>query len=85
MFNLFLFSPVYIDSTVDFTVAIKRILWGKFVNVGQTCIAPDYVLCSKDVQEKFIDESKKIINEFYGENSKESPDLCRIINNNHYQ
>ncbi|KAF7997453.1 hypothetical protein HCN44_006024 [Aphidius gifuensis] len=78
-------SPVYIDSTVDFTVAVKRILWGKFVNVGQTCIAPDYVLCTKDVQEKFIDESKKIIKEFYGENSKENPDLCRIVNNNHYQ
>ncbi|XP_015118065.1 fatty aldehyde dehydrogenase isoform X1 [Diachasma alloeum] len=78
-------SPVYIDNTADLTIATKRILWGKFVNVGQTCIAPDYVLCTKEVQEAFVEEGKKILTEWYGENPKDSPDMARIINNNHYQ
>ena len=43
-------SPVYIDQTADLTVTAKRILWGRYVNAGQTCIAPDYILCSKDIQ-----------------------------------
>lgn len=78
-------SPCYIDSTVDIAVATKRILWGKFINVGQTCIAPDYVLCTKDVQDKFITEAKRILDEWYGENYQDSPDLCRIINQANFQ
>lgn len=45
-------SPVYVDETVDLTIAAKRIIWGKMVNSGQTCIAPDYVLCHKSVKVK---------------------------------
>ncbi|XP_076380158.1 aldehyde dehydrogenase type III isoform X2 [Megalopta genalis] len=78
-------SPVYVDNTVDINIAAKRILWGKCINVGQTCIAPDYVLCTPEVQTKFLNEANKIIKEWYGENPKESPDLARIINENHYQ
>ncbi|XP_078048718.1 aldehyde dehydrogenase type III isoform X2 [Augochlora pura] len=78
-------SPVYVDNTVDINIAAKRILWGKCINVGQTCIAPDYVLCTPEVQTKFLNEASKIIKEWYGENPKESPDLARIINENHYQ
>ncbi|XP_011296668.1 aldehyde dehydrogenase, dimeric NADP-preferring isoform X2 [Fopius arisanus] len=78
-------SPVYLDNTVDLPVAVKRILWGKFVNLGQTCIAPDYVLCTKEVQDAFVEEGKKILKEWYGENPKESPDMARIINARHYQ
>ncbi|XP_076222458.1 aldehyde dehydrogenase type III isoform X2 [Nomia melanderi] len=77
-------SPVYIDNTVDIHITTKRVLWGKFINVGQTCIAPDYVLCSPEVQNKFINEAQKILKEWYGDNPKESPDLARIINENHY-
>lgn len=78
-------SPCYVDSTVDMAVAVKRILWGKLMNSGQTCIAPDYVLCSKEVQGKFIEEAKKVVSEFYGENTKDSPDLCRMINHANFQ
>ncbi|XP_015436164.1 PREDICTED: aldehyde dehydrogenase, dimeric NADP-preferring isoform X1 [Dufourea novaeangliae] len=78
-------SPVYLDNTVDMSVAVKRILWGKCINVGQTCIAPDYVLCTLEVQNKFVKEAKKLLKEWYGDNPKESVDLARIINENHYQ
>ncbi|KAL1117945.1 hypothetical protein AAG570_004258 [Ranatra chinensis] len=78
-------SPVYIDSTVDMSVAARRILWGKCINSGQTCIAPDYVLCTRDVQYMFVEEAKKVLQEFYGDNKKESPDLCRIINDKHFE
>ncbi|KAH0955596.1 hypothetical protein HN011_000226 [Eciton burchellii] len=78
-------SPVYIDNTVDISMAAKRILWGKCINVGQTCIAPDYILCTPEVQNKFINEAKKIIKEWYGENIQDSIDLARIITDKHYQ
>ncbi|XP_055537735.1 aldehyde dehydrogenase, dimeric NADP-preferring isoform X3 [Wyeomyia smithii] len=78
-------SPCYIDSTADISIATKRILWGKFINAGQTCIAPDYLLCSKEVQRQFLEEAKKILTEWYGSNPKDSPDLCRIINQQHFQ
>ncbi|XP_055374553.1 aldehyde dehydrogenase, dimeric NADP-preferring isoform X1 [Condylostylus longicornis] len=78
-------SPCYIDSSADMEITAKRVLWGKLINVGQTCIAPDYILCSKSVEKKFIDECTKILREWYGENPKDSEDLCRIVNNNNFQ
>ncbi|CAK9824066.1 Aldehyde dehydrogenase family 3 member A2 [Anthophora retusa] len=77
-------SPVYIDNTVDLGVTVKRVLWGKCINVGQTCIAPDYVLCTPEIQNKFIQIAEEVLKEWYGDNPKESPDLSRIINENHY-
>ncbi|XP_021193191.2 aldehyde dehydrogenase, dimeric NADP-preferring isoform X2 [Helicoverpa armigera] len=77
-------SPTYIDNTVDMMVTAKRILWGKFINSGQTCIAPDYVLCTKEVQDKFIAAAKKVLNEWYGTDPQKSPDLARIINSRHF-
>ena len=47
---MFVFSPVYVDSTSDLELVARRLMWGKFVNSGQTCVAPDYVLCSPEVQ-----------------------------------
>uniref|UniRef100_A0A4Y0BQG3 Aldehyde dehydrogenase n=1 Tax=Anopheles funestus TaxID=62324 RepID=A0A4Y0BQG3_ANOFN len=78
-------SPCYLDGTANIAIAARRILWGKFINAGQTCIAPDYVLCSKQVQKQFIEEARKVLKEWYGANPKDSPDLCRIINQNHFQ
>lgn len=78
-------SPVYIDNTVDIELATKRILWGKLMNLGQTCIAPDYILCTKEVQGQFVEASKKIIQEFYGDDAMASPDLCRVINDTNFQ
>jgi acyl-CoA reductase-like NAD-dependent aldehyde dehydrogenase len=72
-------SPVYLDDSVDINRAARRILWGKFVNAGQTCIAPDYLLCTKEVQSKFIEEAKIIMKEWYGDDPKQSPDFSRIV------
>lgn len=77
-------SPVYVDNSVNIEVAAKRILWGKCVNSGQTCVAPDYILCTKDVQNKFVATAARILKEWYGENPQESPDLCRIVTDRHF-
>ncbi|KAK8376602.1 hypothetical protein O3P69_009904 [Scylla paramamosain] len=76
-------SPVYIDDSVDMEVAVRRILWGKCINLGQTCIAPDYILCSKQLQDKFVEVARRVLEEWYGTNPKASPDLCRVINEKH--
>ncbi|KAH8391317.1 hypothetical protein KR215_011285 [Drosophila sulfurigaster] len=78
-------SPCYIDKSVELRTAVKRILWGKLINCGQTCIAPDYVLCSKEVQDKFVEEAREVLKEWYGESIQSSPDLSRIINQNNFQ
>lgn len=78
-------SPCYIDNTVNIEMATKRILWGKLINLGQTCIAPDYVLCSKEVQNQIVEAAKNILKEFYGEDMKQSPDLCHVINQGNFQ
>lgn len=57
--------PVYIDETADIKLAARRILWGKTINSGQTCIAPDYILCSKGVQEEFIRHINTFLDEFF--------------------
>lgn len=77
-------SPVYIDSTADLPKAVRRIIWGKCMNAGQTCIAPDYVICSKEIKENFIKHAAKTIAEFYGSNIQESNDYCRIITDRHF-
>ena len=79
------YSPCYIDQTADISISTRRVLWGKLINSGQTCIAPDYILCSKEVQAKFLKEAKLVLDEWYGSNHKDSPDLCRIVNQNNYQ
>ncbi|XP_031633305.1 aldehyde dehydrogenase, dimeric NADP-preferring [Contarinia nasturtii] len=78
-------SPVYIDDTVNIEVATKRIIWGKLMNLGQTCIAPDYILCTKAVQGKIIEATRNLLKEFYGDDMQQSPDLCRIVNANNFQ
>lgn len=79
------FSPLYIDSSANLDIATKRILWGKCINAGQTCIAPDYILCTKEIQEKFVQKAKKVLLDWYGSNPQTSPDLCRIVSNKHFQ
>ncbi|XP_033252998.1 aldehyde dehydrogenase, dimeric NADP-preferring-like isoform X3 [Drosophila miranda] len=78
-------SPCYIDKSVELRTAVKRILWGKLINCGQTCIAPDYILCSKEMQDKFVAEAKDVLKEWYGENIQSSPDLSRVINSGNFQ
>lgn len=77
-------SPCIIDETSDLGVTSKRVAWGKFFNAGQTCVAPDYVLVHKSVQQKFLDEMKSRVEEFFGPTPEESPDYARIINTKHF-
>jgi aldehyde dehydrogenase (NAD+) len=73
-------NPCIIDETANLKLAAKRIVWGKFMNAGQTCIAPDYILIQKDMKDKFIGYMKEEVTAAYGNNPKESPDFARIIN-----
>ncbi|MEM6752288.1 MAG: aldehyde dehydrogenase [Cyanobacteria bacterium P01_C01_bin.38] len=73
-------SPCIVDSDIDIKIAARRITWGKFYNAGQTCLAPDYLLVNKEIKNNLINEIKKCLQEFYGENPLKSPDYARIIN-----
>jgi len=78
-------SPVVIDASANLRVAARRIAWGKWMNAGQTCIAPDYVMVNAKVQEAFIDELGKSITEFYGDNPKVSESYGRIVSPRHFE
>uniref|UniRef100_A0A8C9PB21 Aldehyde dehydrogenase n=1 Tax=Spermophilus dauricus TaxID=99837 RepID=A0A8C9PB21_SPEDA len=78
-------SPCYIDEDCDLGVVCRRITWGKYMNCGQTCIAPDYILCEASLQSQIVQKIKETVKEFYGENIKESPDYERIINLRHFK
>ncbi|XP_042529564.1 aldehyde dehydrogenase family 3 member A2 isoform X1 [Dipodomys spectabilis] len=78
-------SPCYIDKDCNLDIACRRITWGKFMNCGQTCIAPDYILCESALQHQIVQKIKETLKEFYGENIKESSDYERIINIRHFQ
>lgn len=78
-------SPAIVDHTANLDLAAKRIVWGKLVNAGQTCIAPDYLLVEESVKDKLIEKLQKAIQHFYGENVQESTDYGRIVNANHFK
>lgn len=78
-------SPCYIDKDCDLDVTCRRIAWGKYMNCGQTCIAPDYILCEPSLQTQIVQKIKETVKEFYGDNVKESPDYERIINLRHFK
>lgn len=77
-------SPAIVDHSTNLTVAARRIAWGKFVNAGQTCIAPDYVLIHEQVKDRFIRELKQVLAEFFGDSPQHSTDFGRIINHRHF-
>lgn len=77
-------SPCIVDRECDLKRAAKRVLWGKLINSGQTCVAPDYLYIHEDIKKEFISLLKKYEIEFYGNNSIESQDYCKIINENHF-
>ncbi len=77
-------SPCIIDSTAKIKLAAKRIVFGKYLNCGQTCVAPDYVLCHKDIKDELLKEVKKQIKKQYGENPLKNPDYGKIINEKHF-
>jgi len=78
-------SPCYVADDCNLPVALKRILWGKAVNMGQTCIAPDYILCSEKTKNAITKHLPDQITEFFGKNPKTSPDLGRIVNQRHFK
>lgn len=78
-------SPCIVDREVDVDVAARRIVWGKFLNAGQTCIAPDYVLVHEAREEELLSAMKRVLREFYGDDPKATPDFGRVVNERHHR
>ncbi|WP_297137360.1 aldehyde dehydrogenase [Terrisporobacter sp.] len=76
-------SPVIVHSSANLKISAKRIMWGKLINAGQTCVAPDYVLAHEDIYEDLIKEFIRATKEFYGEDIINNKDFGRIINERH--
>ncbi len=72
-------SPCIIDETANLSLAAKRVAFGKFLNSGQTCVAPDYVLVHKNVEEKFLKKLKEQIRKMYGKDPLSNPDYPRMV------
>ncbi|MDR7372125.1 aldehyde dehydrogenase [Flavobacterium aquidurense] len=77
-------NPCIIDETANLKLAAKRIVWGKFINAGQTCIAPDYILIQKNMKVNFITFLIEEIIKAYGKKMEKSPDFARIINTKNF-
>jgi aldehyde dehydrogenase (NAD+) len=77
-------SPVIVDEHARIHEAARKIAWGKYLNAGQTCIAPDYVLVHHAVKDEFISEMKKVLKDYYGDDPAKSRDYPRIINEKHF-
>lgn len=76
-------SPVILHKNSDIRTAARRIIWGKLLNAGQTCVAPDYVLAHKSVKTEFLEALKRSITEFYGYDIKNNPQYGRIVSYEH--
>lgn len=77
-------SPLIIEESANLEMAAKRVVWGKFINAGQTCVAPDYVLIPDKLQETFLNKAKFYLEKFYGQKIESSKDYPRIINERHF-
>jgi aldehyde dehydrogenase (NAD+) len=77
-------SPAIIHKDAEIEIAARRIWWGKYVNAGQTCVAPDFAAVHRDVEESFIRYSEKVIGRFMADGSKQLRSYSRIINDNHF-
>ncbi|GAB1301976.1 Aldehyde dehydrogenase family 3 member B2 [Apodemus speciosus] len=78
-------NPCYVDDTCDPQIVANRVAWFRYFNAGQTCVAPDYVLCSQEMQERLVPALQNAITRFYGDNPQTSPNLGRIINQKHFK
>ncbi|MFT4666844.1 MAG: aldehyde dehydrogenase (NAD+) [Patescibacteria group bacterium] len=78
-------SPTIIDETASIDTAARRTAWGKFVNNGQICIAPDYIFVHESKKQEFLDAVKKFLHDFYTENAAEEPSYARMVNKRHYK
>jgi aldehyde dehydrogenase (NAD+) len=78
-------SPVYVDDTVDVRAAALRIAWGKFLNAGQTCVAPDYLLATPAVARRLAEAFPEAVRQLYGDDPATSPDYGRIVDERHFE
>jgi aldehyde dehydrogenase (NAD+) len=78
-------SPCIVAADADLDVTARRIIWGKFLNAGQTCIAPDYLLVEESIKEPLIERMIACLNTFYGPDPQQSPDLARIVSDRHFE
>ncbi len=78
-------SPCIVHEDAKLDIAVKRIVNSKFLNAGQTCVAPDYVLVHKSLKEAFLEKLKERIISVYGEDASSSPDFARIVADDHFQ
>ena len=78
-------SPCIIDETADLPLAARRLAFGKYLNAGQTCVAPDYVLVQESVRDALLELLPRQIEAFYGKDPLDCPDYGRIVNEKHYQ
>lgn len=78
-------SPCIVDETADVPLAARRIAWGKLINAGQTCVAPDYLLIHESRQQEFVREFTAAVRAFYGEDPLHNPEFCKIINEKHFE
>jgi len=76
-------SPAIVDRGADLDATARRITWGKFLNAGQTCLAPDYVLVHQDVEEQLLAKLTDAVHDFYGTDPRRSPDYAWIVNDQH--
>ncbi|EMP27682.1 Aldehyde dehydrogenase family 3 member B1 [Chelonia mydas] len=78
-------NPCYVADESDMQNVANRLVWGRCFNAGQTCVAPDYVLCSAETQEKLLPALRHAITQFFGPDPRESPDFARIISDKQFQ
>ncbi|CAL9693950.1 unnamed protein product [Knipowitschia caucasica] len=77
-------TPCFIHERVDMMAAARRLIWAKFFNAGQSCVAPDYVLCSAETRDALLPALAQSLSHFYGEKPQGSPDLGRIVSGRHW-
>ncbi len=78
-------SPVIVDNSADIPLAARRIIFGKVINSGQTCVAPDYILCEAGVKDRLVSELKKQIAEQLGRDPLSNPDYGHMVNRKHFE
>lgn len=78
-------SPAIVDKSADIKTSVERIIWGKTVNSGQTCVAPDYLMVHESIKDELVTELKNTIQLFFGTTIAESKDFGRIVNDRHFQ
>ncbi len=77
-------SPCIIDKDINIEVTAKRIVWGKYLNAGQTCVAPDYLLVHEEVKPALLEALQRVIQDSYGDNPEQSPDLSRLVSDRQF-